>query len=105
MEEIKGQLKSNRLHVCLLQGAGDVHVHVKESVHGPSLLSLLNLQLRQQVDKPLEGPLVSVDPEEVDLLQVEYRGSGPVGPLVVALGTGVPNLPEPGPVTNSILFC
>ena len=31
------------------------------------LFSLLDLQLREEVDEPLEGPLVAVDPEEVDL--------------------------------------
>jgi hypothetical protein len=31
------------------------------------LFSLLDLELRQEVDEPLEGSLVAVDPEEVDL--------------------------------------
>ena len=31
------------------------------------LLGLLDLQLREEVDEPLEGPLVAVDPEEVNL--------------------------------------
>lgn len=69
-------------------------MHVEEPVHGPALLRLFDLQLRQEVDKPLEGPLVPVDPEEVDLLEVEDGGGRPVGPLVAALGAGVPHLPE-----------
>ena len=37
VKQVQGQLKSNGLHVCLLQGRGDVHVHVKESLHGTTL--------------------------------------------------------------------
>ena len=32
------------------------------------LLGLFDLQLREEVDEPLEGPLVAIDPEEVNLL-------------------------------------
>ena len=92
MEKVECQLESDSLHVRLLEGAGDVHVHVEEPVHGPSLLGLLDLQLGEEVDEPLEGPLVPVDPEEVDLLEVEDGGGGPVGPLMIALGTGVAHL-------------
>ncbi len=71
MEQIQSQLQPHRLHVCLLQRGRDVHVHVEEPLHGASLLSLLDLQLGQQVDEPLEGALVAVDPEEVDLRKVQ----------------------------------
>ena len=35
--------------------------------HGAPVLGLLDLQLREQLDKPLEALLVPVDPEEVNL--------------------------------------
>ena len=54
VEEVECQLESDSLHVRLLEGAGDVHVHVEEPVHGPSLLGLLDLQLGEEVDEPLE---------------------------------------------------
>lgn len=47
MQEVKGQLQTNGLHVCLLQCRGDVHVHIKEPLQHPALLSLLDLQLRE----------------------------------------------------------
>ena len=42
-------------------------MHVEEAVHDASLLGLLDLQLRQQVDEPLERALIAVDPEKVHL--------------------------------------
>ena len=30
VQQIQGQLEANGLHVCPLQGGGDVHVHVQE---------------------------------------------------------------------------
>ena len=72
MQQLQGELEPHGLHVGLLQGGGDVHVHVQEPLHGPALLRLLDLQLRQQGDEPLEAPLLSVDPEEVNLPQVHH---------------------------------
>ena len=67
MEQVERQLQSHCLHVRLLQRRCDVHVHVQEAVHDAALLSLLDLQLGQQVHEPLERPLVTVDPEKVHL--------------------------------------
>ena len=67
VEEFEGQLKPHGLHVSLLEGGGDVHVHVEEALHGAALLRLLNLQLGEEAHEPLEGPLLPVDPEEIHL--------------------------------------
>ena len=40
MQKLQCKLKSHRLHVRLLKGTGDVHVHVQEPLHGTTLLSL-----------------------------------------------------------------
>ena len=57
MEEVECELESDGLHVRLLEGGGDVHVHVEEALHRAAQLRLLDLQLRQQVHEPLERPL------------------------------------------------
>ena len=57
VEEVECELESNGLHVCLLEGGGDVHVHVEEALHRAAQLRLFDLQLRQQVHEPLERPL------------------------------------------------
>ena len=83
VEQVEGQLESNRLHVGPLQRRRDVHVHVEEPgtqvdglsryfsvcppAHGSPVLGLLDLQLREKLDEPFETFLVPVDPEEVDL--------------------------------------
>ena len=68
MEQVKGKLEPDGPHVCPLQGARHVHVHLEEPLHGAAHLArLLDLQLGQQVDEPLERALVAVDPKEVDL--------------------------------------
>ena len=54
-----GQLYS----VLIVVGGGDVVL----PLHGPALLGLLYLQLWEQTDEPLEGPLLTVDPVEVNL--------------------------------------
>ena len=140
MQELERKLKPNCLHVGLLQGGGDVHVHVEEPAfqigdicfdkdillvsyfhcpsslplsllslssllssfspfHRPSLFCLLDLQLREQRDKPddkillnlndfdfghpldlifrgkalpFKAALFSVDPEEVNFPQVHH---------------------------------
>ena len=81
MEQVQGELQTDCLHVGPLEGRGDVHVHVQEPVeggvqgpggpalpaHGAPVLGLLDLQLGEQLDEPLEALLVPVDPEEVNL--------------------------------------
>ena len=67
-------MQTNSLHIRLLQGRGDVHVHVQEALHGPTLLRLLNLQLGQEADEPLKGPLLPVDPVKVNLERNEKLG-------------------------------
>ena len=62
------------------------HVHLEEVSHGAGLLRLLDLELREELDEPLEALLVAVDPEEVDLAQVEHVGRQVVAPPVLALG-------------------
>jgi hypothetical protein len=69
VEQLESKLKTESLHVGLLKGRSDVHVHVQETFHGTAKLSLFHLQLGQQLDEPLEGALVAVDPEKVDLRQ------------------------------------
>ena len=85
VEEIQSQLEPNGPHVILLQRSRHVHVHVKEALHGAALLRLLNLQLGQQVDEPLERALVAVDPEEVDLGQAEHVSHVEVSPAVLTV--------------------
>ena len=68
MKQVEGELEPDGPHVCPLEGARHVHVHLEEPLHGAAHLArLLDLQLRQQVDEPLERALVAVDPKEVDL--------------------------------------
>ena len=96
VEQVEGQLESNRLHVGPLQRRRDVHVHVEEPgrgvdglwiygvqkkiygyiwryfpvcppAHCSAMLGLLDLELREKLDEPFETFLVPVDPEEVDL--------------------------------------
>ena len=94
VQKIQGKLEPDGLHVRLLQGRGDVHVHVEEPLHGASLLGLLDLQLGQEVDEPLERTLVAVDPEEVDFAEIEDGSGRAVGPLVIAFRTRISDLPE-----------
>ena len=56
-------------------------------VHAASELLLLDLELWEKVDEPLEAGVVSVDPEEVHLPQVEQTVDivRVLGPLVAAL--------------------
>lgn len=93
MQELERKLKPNCLHVGLLQGGGDVHVHVQEPLHGASLLCLLDLKLGEETDEPLEGSLLSVDPEEVHFPQVHHLRFEIIGPAIGALGTRVPGSP------------
>ena len=95
MQQLERQLKAHGLHVGLLEGGGDVHVHVEEPLHGAALLRLLDLQLREEGDEPLEAALLPVDPEEVHLAQLHHLVLEVVGPPVGALGTRVPCGPVP----------
>lgn len=69
VEQIERQLQTNRLQVGSLQSAGDVHVHVQEAVQNTAFFGLLDLQLSQQVDEPLETPLLTVDPKKIHLFE------------------------------------
>ena len=71
------------------------HVHLEEVPHGAGLLCLLDLELREELDEPLEALLVAVDPEEVDLAQVEHVGRQVVAPPVLALGALALHQPVP----------
>lgn len=64
-------------------------------LHGPAQFRLLDLQLGQQVDEPLEGALIAVDPKEVHLAQVHHRLGNLAGPLELAPGAAVARLPVP----------
>ena len=68
-------------------------MHVQEPLHGASLLCLLDLKLGEEADEPLEGSLLSVDPEEVDFPQVHHLRFEIIGPAIGTLGTGVPGSP------------
>ena len=87
VKDVQRHLQSHGLHVVPLEGGGDVHVHVQEPLHVAALLLLLDLQLGQEVDEPLEAGVVPVDPEEVDLLEIEHVGHVLTGPGVITLGT------------------
>ena len=93
MQKLQSQLQPHRLHVCLLEGGGDVHVHVQEPLHGAALLRLLDLQLGQEGNEPLEAALLPVDPEEVHLAQLHHLALEVIGPPVGALGARVPGRP------------
>ena len=114
MEQFQSKLEPNSLHVGLLEGGCDVHVHVQEALHGPTLLRLLYLQLGEKRHKPgqhegvqgglpLEAPLLSVNPEEVHLPEVHHLAGQVVGPPVGALRAGVPRCPIPMEVSQPLL--
>ena len=104
VEDVQSQLQRHGFHVSALQGGGDVpatvqynrertrivqyvHMHLQESAHRSPILFLLDLQLREKVDKPLEALLVAIDPEEVNLLQFKHARLHVVGPAVGTVGT------------------
>lgn len=93
VQQIESQLQSHRLHVGLLQSARYVHVHVEKAFHCTAQFGLLDFQLRQQIDEPLERALVPIDPEEVHFAQIHDRLRYLAGPFVVAARTRVPRLP------------
>ena len=69
-------------------------------VHVSAVLLLLYLQLGQEVHEPLETGVVPVDPEEVDLLQVEHVAHVLIGPGVVTVGAA--DLGAPVPVHDGL---
>ena len=70
--------------------------HLEEPVQLRTVLLLLRLQLGEQVDEPLEALLVPVDPDEVDLPQVEHPSLDLVRPAVVAARARVLDIKVPG---------
>ena len=68
-------------------------MHVQEPLHGAALLRLLDLELGEETDEPLEGSLLSVDPEEVHFPQVHHLRFEIIGPAIGTLGTRVPGSP------------
>merc|ERR1719458_66375 len=84
MEEVHRHLEENRFHVRPLKSRCHVHVHFQEPAQSSSDLSLFNLQLGKQVDKPFKTFLVPVDPKEVNLFEVAHNRVEVVGPLVLA---------------------
>ena len=96
MHQVESQLEGDGLHVGALEGGGDVHVHLEEPAElSTFVLLLLGLQLGEQIDKPLEALLVAVDPDEVDLLEVEHASLDRVRPTVAAAGAGVLDVQVP----------
>jgi len=69
------------------------YFQLNSPLHGSAQLRLLDLQLGQQIDEPLEGSLIPVYPKEVHLAQVHHRLGYFAGPLELASRTAVPGLP------------
>lgn len=61
--------------------------------HCSTQLCLLDFQLRQQINEPLERPLIAIDPEKIDFAQVHHSLWYLTGPFEVAAWTRVPGLP------------
>ena len=93
VQELQRQLEPDRLKMPAMQSGRDVHVHVEKSLHRPTQLGLFNLQLGQQMDEPLEGALIAVDPEKVDFAQVEDRLREFRAPCERAVGARVSRRP------------
>lgn len=112
MQQIQRQLQTNRFHIRFLQGTRNIHVHLQEPFHRPAEFGLFNLQLRQQINEPLERALIAIDPEEVHLKettlsshistlapvifylsQIHYRRWDLAGPRIFTFRTCVPCLP------------
>ena len=49
IQQVHGQLKADRSHVCLLQGGRDVQVDVKKPLHHSAFLSLDADELKIQL--------------------------------------------------------
>ena len=59
------------------------------------MLLLLRLEVGEQVDEPLEALLVSVDPDEVHLPQVEHTPFDLVSPTLATAWARVLDIEEP----------
>ena len=101
MHEVHGQVQGDGLEVRLREDRGHVKVDIEElgqpSRQARGLLGLFHLELREHLQEPLEGPLLAVDPDEVDLFQFEAPVDlEAVRPSVVAVRADALGLPIPG---------
>ena len=62
-------MEGDSLEVATLQSAGHVHMSVQEAVQDSAFFGLFDLQLSQQVNEPLETPLLTVDPKKIHLFE------------------------------------
>lgn len=77
VQEIHSELKTDGFHIVFLKGACDVHVHLKKPFHRRAKLGLFDFQLGEQIHEPLEGMLISIYPEEIDLEEnIEFKLTG-----------------------------
>ena len=70
-------------------------MHLEEPAQLATMLLLLRLELLEQVDEPLEALLVSVDPDEVHLPQVEHAPFDLVSPTLATTWAPVLDIEEP----------
>ena len=67
VQQVHSELQCQSPHVALLQSGGDIQVELEELVLSVCGIVLFALQCVQKSDEPLEGILVTVDPEKVNL--------------------------------------
>ena len=70
-------------------------MHLEEPAQLATMLLLLRLEVGEQVDEPLEALLVSVDPDEVHLPQVEHAPFDLVNPTLATTWARVLDIEEP----------
>ena len=70
-------------------------MHLEEPAQLATMLLLLRLEVGEQVDEPLEALLVSVDPDEVHLPQVEHAPFDLVSPTLTTTWARVLDIEEP----------
>ena len=70
-------------------------MHLEEPAQLATMLLLLRLEVGEQVDEPLEALLVSVDPDEVHLPQVEHAPFDLVSPTLATTWARVLDIEEP----------
>ena len=70
-------------------------MHLEEPAQLATMLLLLRLEVGEQVDEPLEALLVSVDPDEVHLPQVEHAPFDLVSPTLATAWARVLDIEEP----------
>ena len=68
---------------------------LEEPAQLATMLLLLRLEVGEQVDEPLEALLVSVDPDEVHLPQVEHAPFDLVTPTLATTWACVLDVEEP----------